>query len=163
MEQDPSSLLWLTASLAFAIGLAAGALLCYLLLPGRSKRSDQELERVQQEFNNYKNQVDDHFCTSALLTNKLTESYKAIHEHLATSASTLCADDTTRQRLNDALLSSQTLVGASPEPSDHEIRVAQEPPRDYAAPQKTESAAKEDECFSQETAQDETAPPVDKR
>lgn len=81
MTQDPNTLMWLAASFAFAIGLAAGALLCYLLLPGRSKRSHHQLTHLRQEFEHYQEQVRAHLNTNAELTRQCNDAYQTLQKH----------------------------------------------------------------------------------
>ncbi len=131
MEQDPNTQLWLVASLAFAIGLAAGALLCYLLRPRRTRRADLELEQLRQEFQSFRDRVNDHFSTSAHLSHRLTDAYRAVQEHLATSAGELCADEMTRLRLQEQQtpLHAPEAPAALPANAEEHTPAA---PRDYA-------------------------------
>ena len=84
MEQ---SSVWIIGIVALAIGAVIG----YLLGRSGGDNSQQEqltkqLEETQQELNGYKEQVNTHFARTAELVNNLTESYKEVHQHLASSA-----------------------------------------------------------------------------
>lgn len=51
-------------------------------------RSD--LDQAHDELNAYKEQVRQHFSRTSELVNDMTSSYRAVHEHLASSAQNLC-------------------------------------------------------------------------
>ncbi|CAM3860834.1 YhcB family protein [Parendozoicomonas haliclonae] len=106
-----TNLLWTVGGLAFFTGLVVGIVLYYFLAGGRAGGSSRtRIAELEAELKDYQNKVADHFSTSAHLVNRLTETYRDVHEHLATSANELCTDELTRHRLNDALLSSQALT-----------------------------------------------------
>ena len=120
-----SNLLWITGGVAFFTGLVIGVVL-YHFLSGNSPASSRgRVAELEAELKDYKNRVSDHFSTSAHLVNRLTETYRDVHEHLATSANELCNDELTRHRLNDSLLSTQALNNKARESS-------LEQPKDYA-------------------------------
>jgi len=50
----------------------------------------QKLDQAEQQLETYKSQVTEHFLKTASLVNSMTESYKAVHEHLALGARALC-------------------------------------------------------------------------
>ncbi len=86
---------WLAAGLL--IGGAAGAVITWWLARGKAgSPSYRKLERDHEEF---KEEVTDHFVETAQLINQLTDSYKAIFEHLSEGADKLVDPDTLRQRL----------------------------------------------------------------
>ncbi len=123
-----SNLLWTVGGVAFLTGLVMGVVLYHLLADGHSeKNSRARIAELEAELKNYQNKVADHFSTTAHLVNHLTETYRDVHEHLATSAGELCADELTRSRLNDALLSSQAISRTPPA-----TPALAEQPKDYA-------------------------------
>ena len=79
------------AGAIFAAGLAFGGLIAYLLLPGerRARRLEAELEQVRKETTEYKSRVSRHFHRTAELVSGLTNSYKAVYDHLAGGAQEL--------------------------------------------------------------------------
>lgn len=126
MEETNS--LWTIGSLAFIAGIIGGALL-YRLLKGSSpqqSRLEDQLRQAEEQLKGYQDQVADHFSTTAHLVNKLTESYKDVNEHLASGSQSLCNDEVTRQRLNDSLLISNTLI------SNTDDATSAQPPLDYS-------------------------------
>ena len=96
-------------------------------VPGRDiekqlKESEQKLKRYQQE-------VTEHFVTVSQLTTNMTQSYRQIHEHLATNAIRLASPEIGRQLLK-AGGSDFSLVDAD---GKYLIQARDiKPPRDYA-------------------------------
>ncbi|WP_432470681.1 YhcB family protein [Amphritea sp. HPY] len=134
------------------VTLAVGALIGYLL--GRSGENSNkqqqlidQLNESQRELTEYKDQVNNHFEQTADLVNNLTESYKAVHQHLAKGSEALCLTEHTPVELDKAPLQSRiqdnpeteakaeiptvTDEVSSPESAPAEPEVV-EPPRDYA-------------------------------
>ncbi len=100
-----SNLLWTTGGLAFFTGLVIGIVLYHFLAGGRPAGNlRSRVTELEAELKDYKDKVADHFSTSAHLVNRLTDTYRDVHEHLATSANELCVDELTKHRLSDALL-----------------------------------------------------------
>jgi hypothetical protein len=83
----------LAAGLAIAI---AGLLLGWLAgrrTSGAAKKyrdASLKLDRVMQDKKAYEDEVVEHFSETAKLLNNLTDSYREVHNHLATGAATLC-------------------------------------------------------------------------
>ena len=75
----------------FAAGMAFGGLLGYMLLPGerRARKLQIELDEVRREAAGYKANVSKHFHRTAELVSGLTNSYKAVYDHLAGGAQNL--------------------------------------------------------------------------
>ena len=73
-------------------GLGLGALLGRSMSPQAQKTRELEgqLDRALQEKKAYEDEVVEHFSDTAGLLNKLTESYRDVHNHMAMGASTLC-------------------------------------------------------------------------
>lgn len=59
----------------------------------------QKLVNTEQELQDYKQQVKKHFVETSTLINSLTDSYQAVHEHLAKGVSTLCNSEIEVNRL----------------------------------------------------------------
>ncbi|MTI14760.1 YhcB family protein [Sansalvadorimonas verongulae] len=119
-----SNLLWTIGAIAFFTGLVMGAVAYHFFAGGgNAGGSRARIAELEAELKDYQNKVSDHFSTSAHLVNRLTETYRDVHEHLATSASELCTDELTRHRLNDAMLSTQAISNKA---------IPTEQPKDYA-------------------------------
>lgn len=79
-----------TTILFIAIGVIIGAALSKILNRGPSATElQQKLEESQEQLNKYQKDVDSHFQKTAELVNNLTESYRAVHEHLSQGAQKL--------------------------------------------------------------------------
>ncbi len=128
------NVLWFVGSLAFLAGILCGALVYHLLsgAKSRSGRLESQLDELQQEFKEYQARVGDHFTTSAHLINKLTDTYRDVHEHLANGAEDLCKDEEVRNRLGDSLLSSNALLSGKIHKRRNERTPPLEQPKDYA-------------------------------
>lgn len=89
--------------LLIALGVIIGAALSKILNKGPSvSELQQKLEESQDQLDQYKQEVDKHFHTTAELVNNLTQSYRAVHEHLSQGAQKL-----TSHTSNNTLESSQ--------------------------------------------------------
>lgn len=91
--------LLLTALAALAVGLVVGYLLTRTLHPQEKQRKEMEdqLAKVQQAQKDYQHKVTEHFAETSTLVNALTESYRDLHEHLASSAMRLTSPEISRQ------------------------------------------------------------------
>lgn len=86
---------WLVAGLL--IGGGIGAVGAWLWFRGKAQGpSYQALKKEQEEF---KKDVTDHFVQTAQLINQLTDSYKAVFDHMSEGADKLVEPETLRQRL----------------------------------------------------------------
>jgi uncharacterized protein len=129
-----------------ALALAVGGLIGYLL--GRSGSDagqrqilSKQLDDTQAELATYKQDVTEHFEKTAELVNQLTNTYKDVHQHLASGAQSLCEGDTASLALKEDV---QAKLSTTPDaeapipvvtdvvPNDEAEKVP-EPPRDYAA------------------------------
>ncbi len=84
-----------TAAAVFVLGLLAGALLARLVLPSRRKLRQlvMELDAARSEHQVYRGEVSHHFEKSSELVAAMTASYKAVFDHLADGAQTLCSEN----------------------------------------------------------------------
>jgi len=82
--------------LAVGILIGIGVGIYMSRLDDEAKRTqnslNQQLQQKDQEMTAYKEQVNSHFVTTASLVNNMTESYRAVHEHLTTGVNNLCQD-----------------------------------------------------------------------
>lgn len=151
------NLIWLAGSLAFLGGGLCGALL-YHLLAGSSSRNGKlagQLDELQQEFRDYQDKVSDHFTTTAHLINKLTDTYRDVHEHMANGAESLCRDDSAKATLGDALLGSNALASGKTFKRRTERATPVEQPRDYAPKIRAEDKGTLAEDFGIKTSKEE--------
>lgn len=77
---------------ALIIGLVLGLLIGRRSSPAGQKHREVErkLDQILQDKKAYEDDVVEHFSDTARLLNNLTESYRDVHNHLATGATTLC-------------------------------------------------------------------------
>lgn len=150
--------LWIFSIVALVIGAIIG------FLVGRSggrSVKQQELDKVQQELDSYKKQVSGHFEETADLVNKMTESYRDVYKHLATSATSLC-DATTAAAITSTLVPQLTEakeVEQEEEISEEALTATEsdvEPPRDYA-PKKPDEQGTLSESYGLKNAKETTA------
>ena len=85
----------------------------------------QKLDQSEQELSAYKSQVTDHFLKTAALVNSMTESYKAVHEHLASGATKLCGSQVSVEQLempDTKLLQDASAPPVKQNPQEAEIK-----------------------------------------
>jgi len=80
------------AAAGLIVGLGLGLLLGQRSSPAGQKHREVErkLDQVLQDKKAYEDEVVEHFSDTARLLNKLTDSYREVHNHLAKGASELC-------------------------------------------------------------------------
>lgn len=124
-------MLIITALIALSLGLVLGYMLTRGLHPEAKQRRELEdkLQRKIEEHKQYQHDVTQHFMTTANLVNDLTESYRGLHEHLASSAMQLTSPEISRQ-LVDAGYGAIADRGRAPVMIDPNN--PPEPPKDYA-------------------------------
>ncbi len=78
--------------IGLAVGLGIGVLLAQRVTPSGQKRreAERQLDQALQEKKAYEDEVVEHFSKTAKLLNSLTDSYRDVHNHLASGAATLC-------------------------------------------------------------------------
>lgn len=97
LTQDPL----IFGAVAAVFGLLAGMLLAWLIsrLYGSSAVAERQTKQAEQALETYKADVTAHFEKSAELFGNLTDSYRAVYEHMAGSAQGLCDTEEVRQRI----------------------------------------------------------------
>jgi uncharacterized protein len=135
---DDNTSLWVVGMLSFALGTILGCIGAYLFL-GRNNhtaRLQEELGELRERFSDYRDQVSRHFMRTSELVQEMTQSYRAVYEHLATGAQELCEEEVDAPSLDapDASLLAEgvqsadagydeALLGDTPRISDIRIRV----------------------------------------
>ncbi len=128
------------------VALGIGALIGFLLgrAGGSSSREQElvgELDTARAELDSYKRKVGEHFEQTAELVNGLTDQYRRVHQHLASSAESLCpglpASAALQHELRPGL--SAEIPTVTDALDNNEQEELPEPPRDYA-PKKPDEA-----------------------
>ncbi len=83
------------AGAILAVGIMLGYFIGRRTSPAgqKSREVERKLDQVLQEKKHYEDEVMEHFGETARLLNSLTESYRDVHNHLATGAGELCRGD----------------------------------------------------------------------
>jgi uncharacterized protein len=91
----------LIAAAFFLIGAAVGHFFSKKVDQGDKSVRDLEkkLEKSEQKLKHYQQEVTEHFVAVSHLTSNVAQSYKQIHEHLASSAIRLASPEVGRQLL----------------------------------------------------------------
>lgn len=90
------------------IGILIGGVAAWIWLKGRSG-SAGSVETLKRENERFREEVNEHFVQTAELINQLTDSYKAVFDHLSDGAEKLVDQDAVRERM--------------PQVSDEEVRL----------------------------------------
>lgn len=138
---DDTTSIWAIGILSFALGLVIGCIGTYLFLGHYSHTAKlrQELGELRERFSDYRDQVTQHFMRTSELVQEMTQSYRAVYEHLATGAQELCEGEVEPPSLDtskkDLLVENahpdddeydDELLGDTPRISDLKIRVESE-------------------------------------
>ncbi|HEY5718274.1 MAG TPA: DUF1043 family protein [Motiliproteus sp.] len=87
------STLWMIALIAVLVGVVIGLIMARMKERSSGRDALQtELDEVRSELQTYKQNVGVHFAQTAELVNRLTDSYRDVHQHLSQSAQKLCDD-----------------------------------------------------------------------
>ncbi|MGH1485674.1 MAG: YhcB family protein [Cellvibrionaceae bacterium] len=113
---------------ALLVGCILGSLLSRTLSPQQQKARTLEtkLQEAEQQLKEYQQEVTDHFAETSKLVNNLTQSYRDVHEHLASDALKLANVDISRQLLSNANGDDTLLGDTSINEEDFQ------PPKDWA-------------------------------
>ncbi|MDG1474230.1 MAG: DUF1043 family protein, partial [Porticoccaceae bacterium] len=103
----PSAVGWSGGSvlLVAVCAFVAGAILALnIFRPTNQKTSDTvelqgKLDKSNQQLKRYQQEISEHFITVSHLTANITQSYRQIHEHLASSAIRLASPEIGKQLL----------------------------------------------------------------
>lgn len=118
-------MLWLTGIVCLAVGLVAGLLIAKRIngsSPAKVSELEARVQELQRHHAQYRDNVSEHFNTTAELVQQMTESYRDVYQHLAGGAQDLCSED----------VASKLLPAAEQSVFYHVDDDALEPPKDYA-------------------------------
>lgn len=139
------------------LGLGIGMLLGRRTSPQsqKSREVERKLDQVLQDKKAYENEVVDHFTDTAKLLNSLTESYREVHNHLASGAAELCQGQ-------GPVVMSRLDSGADPAEIPAQLADIQ-PPLDYAPKTSPDEKGMLNESFGLEKEKTEQPVPEPER
>lgn len=96
--------MWIAGLLGFLLGTTLGIIAAYIAFSrnGKTRQLRAELNDLKERFTDYREQVTQHFMQTSSLVQEMTESYRAVYQHLASGAQYLCNVDTRTTRLGQA-------------------------------------------------------------
>ena len=105
---DGTTSIWLTGILFTVLGAMAGSIITYLVVArhGRTRKLQDELDQLKDRFTDYRDHVTQHFMRTSELVHEMTQSYRAVYEHLALGAQNLCGGQIEAPRQNGVETSS---------------------------------------------------------
>ena len=101
-------IMW-TGIIALMIGALLGAVGAWIWLRQRGGAGGDSVAEIKKENARFREEVNEHFVQTAELINQLTDSYKAVFDHLSEGADKLVDKDAVRERM--------------PRVSDQEVRL----------------------------------------
>ncbi|WP_370981397.1 YhcB family protein [Agaribacterium sp. ZY112] len=117
----------MVSAIVFCLGGLLGAIISRSIFPPeQQKQLEENLNNSRKELDQYQRDVAQHFAETAQLVNNLTQSYKSVHDHLATGALQLTNAEITQSMLSAG---DESLGLDTPEQLEEQHI---EPPRDWA-------------------------------
>jgi len=89
---------WLWIGAGLLGGLIIGGVVTAIIM-GRGRGDEVSTRSLQKEFDDYQREVTAHFVETAALVNNLTNSYKAVYQHLEGGAYQLVGEETLHRQL----------------------------------------------------------------
>lgn len=122
-------MLWLTGIGFLVVGIAIGYFLAGRVINNPSKivELEQQLQNLQLSNSRYRDEVSEHFSTTAELVQQMTDAYKDVYQHLASGAQDLCSIEVASKLLP---ASSEPVFG--PAQTEEEGDGEMQAPKDYA-------------------------------
>jgi len=101
---EGTSSMWTAGVLGFLLGTTLGCIAAWLIFSrnNKTRQLEMELNELKENFTDYRDQVTRHFMQTSSLVQTMTESYRAVYEHLASGAEHLCEVDETASKLQQA-------------------------------------------------------------
>ena len=103
----------------FIAGLVIGCLIAYALLKRNSGPDAARAKEIGQDFDEYKEKVDEHFSQTSEMFKDVTTQYKKLYDHMSVGAVDLCnADISSMPRLEMQDAGEKPETDEKPEPDD---------------------------------------------
>lgn len=142
-------MVWLTGIGCLAVGMVIGYFFAGRINsnPTKVTELEQKLQDLQRSHDRYRDEVSEHFSTTAELVQQMTESYRDVYQHLASGAQELCTGEVASKLLPT---SSDTVFGNTLADSDDQVQA----PKDYAPRQNPNQSGALSEDFGLEKIKD---------
>jgi uncharacterized protein len=92
---DVGEIWWILIGLVVGLLAGGGAVWVFAARTGKT----ESVESLRKENEVFREQVNDHFIQTAELINRLTDSYKAVFDHLSEGADNLVEEKAIRERM----------------------------------------------------------------
>lgn len=145
----------MVSAIVFCVGGLLGAFISRSMFPPeQQKQLEESLQTSRQELDQYQREVAQHFADTAKLVNSMTQSYKDVHDHLASGALQLTNPEITQQILEAG--DKNLGIDVADSLDDHNVQA----PRDWApkTPGQTGTLSEE---YGLSDANGETSAPLD--
>ncbi len=161
MEQETMVLLAVVGFAGLLIGLLIGK-----TIGGTNSSSTK---KVEQEFQEYKKQVSEHFGKTADLVDNLTHSYKDVFDHLGNSARALLSEEEVQKHLQSRaekavtltyMQEPQTVEEVAPEKVEEATETATDTDKDIA--EQSEKVENVSEDNAEDNSEDKAESPKEK-
>jgi uncharacterized membrane-anchored protein YhcB (DUF1043 family) len=145
-------MLWLTGIGFLAVGIALGYFVAGRVNnnPTKIGELEQQLQDLQRSQSRYRDEVSEHFSTTAELVQQMTDSYRDVYQHLANGAQELCSGEVASKLLP---ASSEVVFGPPQPEADSELQA----PKDYATRQNATQSGALAEDFGLEKVKEKDA------
>lgn len=125
---------WTYALIGLAVGIIIGFLISRVTVPGikHQKTLKQDLEKSKYELEQYRQELVDHFATSATMLEALAKDFNKMYDHMASTSKELMPNLPEQDNPFSARLDEMTL---SPELNKKVAHIKEEidhQPKDYA-------------------------------
>lgn len=125
---------WTYALIGLAVGMIIGFLISRVTVPGikHQKTLKQDLEKSKYELEQYRQELVDHFATSATMLEALAKDFNKMYDHMASTSKELMPNLPEQDNPFSARLDEMTL---SPELNKKVAHIKEEidsQPKDYA-------------------------------
>ena len=145
-------MLWLIGIGFLAVGIAIGYFVAGRVNnnPTKIGELEQQLQDLQRSQSRYRDEVSEHFSTTAELVQQMTDSYRDVYQHLANGAQDLCSGEVASKLLP---ASSEVVFGPPQPEADSELQA----PKDYAPRQNATQSGALAEDFGLEKVKEKDA------
>ena len=96
---NPTLPLEMQLALAAIAGLALGMLVMWLAMRPKSSQERAKHDALNQQFQDYRRQVDQHFVDTAEAVDELNKSYQKVVQHLSSGAQSLMGKEALQEQL----------------------------------------------------------------